>query len=172
MKITFAIFFLAIGVLGLGNNNGNATLFGLIGLVITYGVSVLRYSYLKSEKRHTGLFSVTFLSLFGATNLAAQIAEAPVKFERRYTYMESRDKHDPTTYSFSIDCLLISNGELLKIVVGNEADLLPIVGWGTDANGDPYIDSEEYRLIVRPNEIVRIWVASQRNYDTFKIQKT
>jgi len=67
---------------------------------------------------------------------------------------------------------LISNGELLKIVVGNEADLLPIVGWGTDANGDPYIDSEEYRLIVRPNEIVRIWVASQRNYDTFKIQKT
>jgi len=171
MKITFAIFFLAIGVIGMANNNGNATLFGMIGLIFVYGLSVIRDSYLKSEKRHTGLLPITFLSIFSATNLAAQAAEAPVKFERRYSYMESRDKHDPITYSFSIDCLLISNGELLKIVIGNEADLLPIVGWGTDANGDPYLDSEEYRIIVRKNEIIRIWAYSVRNYDVFKVQK-
>jgi len=172
MKITFAIFFLAIGVLGLGNNNGNATLFGLIGLVITYGLTVIRHSYLKSKNRYTGFLPIFFL-LFGAAT-HAQVAPEPLsapKFERRYSYYESRDRHDPVTYSFTADCLLISNGELLKIVIGNEADLLPIVGWGTDANGDPYLDSEEYRIIVRPNEIIRIWAYSVRSYDVFKVQK-
>jgi len=173
MKLFATLFSLIIGVMGLASNNGNAALFGLIGLIVTYGWVIIRHSYLKSKGRYTGFLPLFFL-LFGAAT-HAQVAPTPLsapKFERRYSYYESRDRHDPVTYSFTADCLLISNGELLKIVIGNEADLLPIVGWGTDADGDPYIDSEEYRIIVRPNEIVRIWVASQRNYDTFKVQKT
>ena len=172
MKLFATLFSLIIGVMGLASNNGNAALLGLIGLIITYGWVVIRHSYLKSKGRYTGFLPIFFL-LFGAA-AHAQVAPEPLsapKFERRYSYYESRDRHDPVTYSFTADCLLISNGELLKIVIGNEADLLPIVGWGTDANGDPFLDTEEYRVLLRPTEIIRIWCASQRNYDTFKVQK-
>jgi len=172
MKLFATLFSLIIGVMGLASNNGNAALFGLIGLIVTYGWVIIRHSYLKSKGRYTGFLPLFFL-LFGAAT-HAQVAPEPLsapKFERRYSYYESRDRHDPVTYSFTADCLLVSNGELLKIVIGNEADLLPIVGWGTDANGDPYLDSEEYRIIVRPNEIIRIWAYSVRSYDVFKVQK-
>jgi len=85
--------------------------------------------------------------------------------------MESRDKNDPVTYSFTTDCLIISNGEMLKIVVGDEADLMPIVGYGKDADGFDYVDTEIYRVIVRPNDILRIWGFSQRSHDRFAYPK-
>jgi len=173
MKLFATLFFLAIGVVGLAHNNGNAALFGLIGLIVTYGLTVIRYSYLKSKGRYTGFLPLFFL-LFGA-DTHAQVAPATSlsapKFERHYSYLESRDKGDPVTYSFTIETTIISNGEMLKIVVGDEADLMPIVGYGKDADGFDYVDTEIYRLIVRPNDILRIWGFSQKSHDRFAYPK-
>lgn len=171
MKIAITIFFLVVGVIGLATDNGNAALFGLVGLGIMYGICVIRESYLKSEKPAAGLLPITLLSFFGATHLAAQASEPPLKFERRYSYYESRDRHDPVTYSFTKDCYFVSNGEIIKTVIGEEAEVVDILSWGTDADGNPYIDTEEHRFIIRPNEIVRIWAATMRNYDIFKFPK-
>jgi len=173
MKIFITAALVLVGVFGLGNNKPEFAIFGLVGTFVMYGGTVIYDSYAKSQNRFKGMSVILFFLLFGAA-AHAQVAPEPLsapKFERRYSYYESRDRHDPVTYSFTADCLLVSNGELLKIVIGNEADLLPIVGWGTDANGDPYLDSEEYRIIVRPNEIIRIWAYSVRSYDVFKVQK-
>lgn len=172
MKLFATLFSLIIGVIGLASNNGNAALLGLIGLAVTYGLTVIRYSYLKSKNRYTGFLPLFFL-LFGATT-HAQVAPTPLsapKFERRYSYMESRDKNDPVTFSFTIDCLIVSNGELLKIVVGNEADLMPIVGWGKDSEGNDYIDTELYRTIIREKDVLRVWIFSQRSFDRFAYPK-
>ena len=172
MKLFATLFSLIIGVMGLASNNGNAALLGLIGLIITYGWVVIRHSYLKSKGRYTGFLPIFFL-LFGAAT-HAQVAPKPLsapKFERRYSYMESRDKGDPATFSFTIDCLIVSNGELLKIVVGNEADLLPIVGWGKDGDGNDFLDTEEYRVVVRQNDVLRIWTYTMKIYDRFAYPK-
>lgn len=173
MKIFITAALVLVGVFGLGNNKPEFAIFGLVGTFVMYGVTVIYDSYVKSQNRFKGMSVILFFLLFGAAT-HAQVAPEPLsapKFERHYSYYESRDRHDPVTYSFTADCLLVSNGELLKIVIGNEADLLPIVGWGTDANGDPFLDTEEYRVLVRPTEVVRVWIFSQRNYDTFKVQK-
>ena len=175
MKIFITAALVLVGVFGLGNNKPEFAIFGLVGTFVMYGGTVIYDSYVKSQNRFKGMSVILFFLLFGAA-IHAQVApstslSAP-KFERRYSYMESRDKNDPVTYSFTIETTIISNGEMLKIVVGDEADLMPIVGYGKDADGFDYVDTEIYRLIVRPNDILRIWGFSQKSHDRFAYPKT
>jgi len=173
MKIFITAALVLVGVFGLGNNKPEFAIFGLVGTFVMYGVTVIYDSYIKSRDRFKGMSVILFFLLFGAAT-HAQVAPEPLsapKFERRYSYMESRDTGDPTTYSFTIDCLIVSNGELLKIVVGNEADLLPIVGWGKDGDGNDFLDTEEYRVVVRQNDVLRIWTYTMKIYDRFAYPK-
>lgn len=174
MKIFITAALVLVGVFGMANQKAEFALFGLFGAFVMYGGTVIYDSYIKSRDRFKGMSVILFFLIFGAA-AHAQVDPEPSlsapKFERRYSYMESRDKNDPVTYSFTEDCLIISNGEMLKIVVGDEADLMPIVGWGKDSEGNNYIDTELYRTIIREKDVLRVWIFSQRNYDRFAYPK-